>query len=122
MHFYLIPTRYEGKVINIHPSLIPAFCGKGYYGIRVHQAVVDFGAKITGCTVHLADNKYDHGPIILQRPVPVLASDSADDLAARVFQTEMEVLPEAIQLFVDGNISVQGRHVHIISKPVSNHL
>lgn len=74
---------------------------------------IEFGAKITGCTVHLADNKYDHGPIILQRAVPVLHTDSPHDLAARVFEQEREALPQAIQLYVDGRLSLNGRIVHV---------
>lgn len=111
MHFYKIPERYEGKVINIHPSLIPAFCGQGFYGSRVHEAALSFGVKISGCTVHIADNKYDHGPIILQKTVQVFDSDSADDLAARVFEKEKEALPEAVQLFVDGRVQISDNGV-----------
>jgi len=92
----LIPTDFENRVINIHPSLIPAFCGKGFYGLRVHQAVLDFGAKITGCTVHYVDNQYDHGPIIAQRACPVLEGDTPQTLAARVFELECQLLPESI--------------------------
>jgi phosphoribosylglycinamide formyltransferase 1 len=92
----LIPGDFQNRVINIHPSLIPAFCGQGYYGHRVHQAVIDFGAKITGCTVHFVDNQYDHGPIIAQRACPVLNDDTAETLAARVFQLECELLPECV--------------------------
>ena len=92
----LIPTDFENRVINIHPSLIPAFCGKGQYGRRVHQAVIDHGCKISGCTVHYVDDEYDHGPIIAQASVPVLPDDDAAALAARVFATECELLPSVI--------------------------
>lgn len=81
---------------------------------------LEFGAKITGCTVHFADNKYDHGPIILQKPVPVLDTDSADDLAARVFKMEKEALPEAMQLFADRRLHIDGRQVRIKSAVSSN--
>jgi phosphoribosylglycinamide formyltransferase-1 len=85
-------------VINIHPALIPAFCGKGMYGLHVHKAVLDYGAKVTGCTVHFVDNEYDHGPIILQRPVEVLPGDTPQSLQARVFSAECEALPDALRL------------------------
>lgn len=101
-----IPTDFENRVVNIHPSLIPAFCGKGMYGHFVHEAVLDFGAKISGCTVHFVDNQYDHGPIILQRAVPVLENDTAETLAARVFEQECEAYPEALRLLAEGNIHV----------------
>ncbi|MBU6175102.1 MAG: phosphoribosylglycinamide formyltransferase [Planctomycetes bacterium] len=93
----LIPYDFEHKVINIHPSLIPSFCGKGMYGLHVHQAAIDFGVKISGCTVHYVDNEYDHGPIILQRSCEVLDSDTAESLQRRVFQLECEALPAAIR-------------------------
>jgi len=113
MHFYRIPDQYQGMVMNIHPALIPAFCGKGYYGHHVHQAVLDYGAKVSGCTVHFADNRYDHGPIIVQRTVPVLEDDTPDDLAARVFEQECKAYPEAIKLFAQGRIEIIGRKVRI---------
>ncbi|HMF15791.1 MAG TPA: phosphoribosylglycinamide formyltransferase [Gemmataceae bacterium] len=108
-----IPDDFLGRVMNIHPALIPAFCGKGFYGNRVHEAVLAAGAKVTGCTVHFADNQYDHGPIILQRTVPVLGDDTLDGLATRVFQQECEAYPEAIQLFADGRLRIEGRCVRI---------
>jgi phosphoribosylglycinamide formyltransferase-1 len=107
----LIPPDFENRVINIHPALIPAFCGKGFYGQRVHQAVLDYGAKISGCTVHFADNHYDRGPIILQRSVEVRDDDTAESLARRVFQQECEAYPEAIRLFAAGLLAVEGRRV-----------
>ncbi len=91
-----IPEDYAGRVLNIHPALIPAFCGKGLYGSRVHKAVLEAGATETGCTVHVVDDEYDHGPIVLQRRVPVEADDDAEALAARVFAAECEAYPEAI--------------------------
>jgi phosphoribosylglycinamide formyltransferase 1 len=110
----LIPPDFENRVMNIHPGLIPAFCGQGYYGHHVHQAVLEYGAKVSGCTVHFADNHYDHGPIILQRTVPVLDDDTPDTLAARVFQQECEVYPEAIQYFAEGRLRVSGRRVTVL--------
>lgn len=104
-----IPPEWVNRVMNIHPALIPAFCGKGFYGARVHQAVLDYGAKVSGCTVHFADNQYDHGPIILQKTVPVLDDDTADGLAHRVFEAECQAYPEAIRLFAQGRLRVDGR-------------
>jgi formyltetrahydrofolate-dependent phosphoribosylglycinamide formyltransferase len=93
----LIPDDFAGRVINIHPALIPSFCGQGMYGLRVHEAVLAAGARQSGCTVHFVDNEYDHGPIILQRRVPVLDDDTPESLAARVFAAECEAYPEAIR-------------------------
>ncbi len=94
-----IPDDFQQRVMNIHPSLIPAFCGQGMYGHHVHEAVLARGCKVTGCTVHFADNEYDHGPIILQKCVPVKDHDTPDTLAARVFQTECEAYPAAIRRY-----------------------
>jgi phosphoribosylglycinamide formyltransferase-1 len=107
----LIPADFLNRVMNIHPALIPAFCGKGFYGHRVHEAALEYGVKISGCTVHFADNQYDHGPIILQRTVEVRSDDTPDSLAARVFQVECQAYPEAIRLFAAGRIQVVGRQV-----------
>jgi formyltetrahydrofolate-dependent phosphoribosylglycinamide formyltransferase len=109
-----VPGDFLGRVMNIHPALIPAFCGKGYYGHHVHEAVLAYGAKISGCTVHFADNEYDHGPIILQRPVPVLDDDTAETLAERVFTQECAAYPEAIRLFAEGRLHIEGRRVRIM--------
>ena len=106
-----VPDDFLGRVMNIHPALIPAFSGKGYYGHRVHEAVLAYGAKVSGCTVHFADNEYDHGPIILQRTVPVLDDDTPQTLAARVFEQECEAYPQAIRLFAEGCLRIDGRHV-----------
>jgi phosphoribosylglycinamide formyltransferase 1 len=108
-----IPDDFLGKVMNIHPSLIPAFCGKGYFGHHVHEAVLDYGAKVSGCTVHFTDNQYDHGPIILQKAVPVLEDDDPDRLAQRIYQQECEAYPEAIRLFAEGRLRVDGRRIQI---------
>lgn len=107
-----IPDDFAGRVLNIHPALIPAFCGQGYYGRRVHEAVLAYGAKVSGCTVHFADNQYDHGPIILQRAVAVLDTDTPETLAARVFEQECAAYPEAIRLFAEGRLRIEGRRVY----------
>lgn len=108
-----IPEDYRGKVINVHPSLIPAFCGKGFYGARVHQAALDYGVKVSGCTVHFADDTYDTGPIIVQRTVPVIEGDTAETLAHRVFEQECMALPEAISLYAEGRLTPEGRRIRI---------
>ncbi|MBE7560933.1 phosphoribosylglycinamide formyltransferase [bacterium] len=107
MSLWTIPEEYQGRVMNIHPALIPAFCGHGFYGHHVHEAVLAAGAKVSGATVHFADNQYDHGPIILQRAVPVLEGDTPDSLAARVHCVENELYPEAIQLFAEGRLVIE---------------
>jgi len=108
-----VPEDFLNRVMNIHPALIPAFCGKGFYGHHVHEAVVARGVKLSGCTVHFSDNQYDHGPIILQRSVPVLDTDSADDVAGRVFQEECNAYPEAIRLYAEGRLAIDGPRVRI---------
>ncbi len=108
-----IPNDYMNRVTNIHPALIPAFCGKGMYGHRVHEAALAYGVKLSGCTVHFADNEYDHGPVILQQAVPVLADDTPDTLAARVFEAECEAYPAALRLLAEGRVSVEGRRVRV---------
>ena len=113
LSLWKIPSHYEGRVMNIHPALIPAFCGKGFYGSRVHRPVVESGVKLSGCTVHFADNIYDNGPIILQRTVPVRFEDTPDDVAKRVFAEECEAYPEAIRLFAEGKLSIEGDRVRI---------
>ena len=109
-----IPPEYAGKVINIHPALIPSFCGKGFHGARVHEAVISSGVKVSGCTVHFADATYDTGPIIVQKTVPVLDDDTPDTVAARVFQAECQALPEAIALYADGRLRLEGRRVRVL--------
>jgi len=108
-----VPDDFLGRVMNIHPALIPAFCGKGFYGHHVHEAVLAAGVKLSGCTVHFADNEYDHGPIIFQRAVPVLDQDTPDTLAARIFEQECEAYPEAIRLFGERRLRIEGRKVSI---------
>jgi len=105
--------RYQGRAINTHPALIPAFCGEGFYGHRVHEAVLAAGVKLSGATVHFCDDHYDSGPIILQEAVPVLDDDTPDTLAARVQAVERRLVPEAIRLFAEGRLSIEGRRVHI---------
>jgi formyltetrahydrofolate-dependent phosphoribosylglycinamide formyltransferase len=97
LHLVRIPADFAGRVINIHPSLLPAFGGQGFHGMHVHRAVLEQGCTVSGCTVHLVDDEYDHGRILLQETVPVLADDSPESLAARVFAAECRALPEAIR-------------------------
>lgn len=108
-----VPADFENRVVNIHPSLVPAFAGKGYYGHRVHEAVLEYGVKLSGCTVHFVDNEYDHGPVILQKAVPVLDGDTLDELEARVFAAECEAYPEALQLLAERRVVVEGRRVRV---------
>ncbi|MEN1678701.1 MAG: phosphoribosylglycinamide formyltransferase [Planctomycetota bacterium] len=114
-----IPADFAGKVVNIHPSLLPAFGGKGMYGDRVHQAVLDYGAKITGCTVHFVDDEYDHGPVIWQQPVPVFDDDDAKSLADRVFQAELECYPSVLRMIAKGQVTVEGRRVRVVQRRVT---
>jgi formyltetrahydrofolate-dependent phosphoribosylglycinamide formyltransferase len=104
-----IPDAFHRRVLNIHPSLIPSFCGQGFYGHHVHQAAVDRGVKVSGCTVHFADNEYDHGPIILQRTVEIPDGSTADDLASLVFSQEKLAYPEAIRRVCSGRLGVDNR-------------
>lgn len=112
-----IPPDYYRRVINVHPALIPAFCGRGFHGQAVHEAALEYGVKVSGCTVHFADETYDTGPIILQRAVPVLEDDTPDTLAERVFHAECQALPEAIRLYAEGRLKLEGRRVHILQTP-----
>ena len=116
MVMWKMSDRYLGRVMNIHPALIPAFCGKGFYGHFVHEAVLEYGAKVSGCTVHFADREYDRGPIIVQKTVPVLDDDTPETLAARVFEKECEAYPEAIQLFAEGRLQIEDRRVRVLPK------
>jgi formyltetrahydrofolate-dependent phosphoribosylglycinamide formyltransferase len=116
LKFLPIPDDFRNRVLNIHPALIPAFCGQGYYGQRVHEAVLAAGVKVSGCTVHFADNEYDHGPIVLQRTAPVQDNDTPVSLAARVWEQECEAYPEAIQLFAEGRLLIEGRRVRVLPK------
>ena len=106
----------KNRVLNVHPALLPSFGGKGYYGHHVHEAVLEYGAKVTGATVHFIDQKYDTGPIVIQKPVTVLENDTAETLAERVQAVEREIYPEAVRLFGEGRLRIEGRRVHILPK------
>ena len=106
LSIFELRERYRGRAINVHPALIPAFSGKGMYGRRVHEAVLARGCKITGATVHLVDDEYDHGPILAQRAVEVRDDDSPDTLAARVQAAERELVPEVIRGIAEGKLRV----------------
>ena len=105
---------YRNKIINIHPALIPSFCGMGMHGSHVHEAVIEYGVKFSGATVHFVNEEADAGPIILQETVPVLENDTPEELAARVLKTEHKILPEAVGLMADGKLKVEGRIVKIL--------
>ncbi|CAK7019954.1 MAG: Phosphoribosylglycinamide formyltransferase [Peptostreptococcus russellii] len=104
---------FENKIINIHPSLIPSFCGVGYYGLNVHKAAVDYGVKVSGATVHFVDENADTGPIIAQEVVEVLADDTAETLQRRVLEVEHSILPMVVEKYCDDKIEVSGRRVYI---------
>lgn len=108
-----IPPDFAGRVMNIHPALLPDFGGKGMFGRRVHQAVLDSRCKLSGCSVHFVDQNYDTGPIILQRVCPVLQNDTAESLAHRVFEEEKIAYPQAIRLFQQNRLRIEGGRVHI---------
>ncbi|MCX7762600.1 MAG: phosphoribosylglycinamide formyltransferase [Candidatus Kryptonium sp.] len=108
-----VVQEYRNKILNIHPALLPAFGGQGMYGMNVHKAVIDYGVKVTGVTVHIVDEEYDHGPIVMQRAIEVRDDDTPETLAERVLKVEHEIYPIAIKLFVDGKITVSGRKVLI---------
>ncbi len=110
-----VPDKYAGKVMNIHPALLPCFGGKGMYGPRVHEAVLAHGCKVSGCTVHFVDNDYDAGPIIVQRTCEVREDDTPQALAARVFEEEKLAYPAAISLFAANALRIEGRCVRITS-------
>lgn len=109
-----VPDDFHNRIMNVHPALIPSFCGKGMYGHHVHEAVLASGVKISGATVHFVDGQYDHGPIILQDAVPVLEDDTPDTLAERVQAKERELYPEAIRLFAEGRLRVEERRVRLL--------
>ena len=117
MSLLRIPEAWAGRVLNVHPSLLPAFGGEGMYGQRVHQAVLDHGCKVTGCTVHLADEAYDTGPILVQRCCEVHETDTPETLAARVAEQEREAYPEAVRLLLQGRVRVTGRRVTVLPQP-----
>lgn len=107
-------SKYKNRIINIHPSLIPSFCGDGCYGENVHRQVIEYGVRYSGATVHFVDEGTDTGPIILQKVVDVKSDDSISDLQNRVLKVEHEILPEAVKLFCEGRIVVEDRTVKII--------
>ena len=104
---------FPRRVLNIHAALLPCFGGQGYYGRRVHEAVIESGARFSGATVHFADELYDHGPIIVQAVVPVEDDDTPETLAARVLEQEHRLYPQALRLLAEGRLEVQGRRVCI---------
>lgn len=116
LKLWTLPERWRGRVLNVHPALLPAFGGAGMYGHHVHETVVRSGVKVSGCTVHFADDHYDQGPILLQRTVPVRFEDTADDVAARVQEAEREAYPEAIQAIAEGRVAIEGRRVRILPR------
>lgn len=106
--------KYEGRALNTHPALIPAFSGHGFYGRRVHEAVLERGCRVSGATVHFLDEQYDHGPILLQEAVPVLESDTPDTLAARVQAAERRLVPRAVRLIAEGRVHLEGPRTHLL--------
>ncbi len=109
-----IPENFLGRVMNIHPALLPAFGGQGMFGHRVHEAVIAAGKKVSGCTVHFCDNEYDHGPIVLQRKVDVSTDDTVETLAGKVFEQECIAYPEAVRLFCEQRIRLADGRVDIL--------
>ncbi len=115
----IIVRKFKNRILNIHPALLPSFGGKGMYGIHVHEAVLAYGCKVSGVTVHLVDEKYDTGPPVLQRCVPVQDDDTPETLAARVLKVEHQIYSEALQLFAQNRIEIIGRRVKIKSQGVA---
>ncbi len=109
-----IPEDFENKVLNIHPALLPSFGGKGMYGHHVHEAVLEQGCKVTGCTVHIVNEDYDRGPIVMQRALEVREYDTPDTLASRVQAAEREVYPESIRALVEGRLMLEGRRLRVL--------
>ena len=108
---------FKGRIVNVHPSLLPAFGGPGMYGRRVHEAVAEYGVHWTGATVHLVEEGYDTGPVVLQEAAPILPGDGPDDIAARVLAIEHRLLPEALRLFAQGRVAFDGRRARIAAAP-----
>ncbi|MDX1530163.1 MAG: phosphoribosylglycinamide formyltransferase [Rhodothermales bacterium] len=113
----VVVQRYRNRMLNVHPALLPAFGGPGYYGRRVHAAALEHGVRWSGATVHLVDEAYDRGPIVLQEPVPVEQDDTPETLAARVLAVEHRLFPEALRLFAEGRVRLDGRRVFIDPDP-----
>jgi phosphoribosylglycinamide formyltransferase-1 len=112
----LFVRNYQGRMMNIHPALLPLFGGKGFYGDKVHRAALESGMKFSGCTVHFVTEETDGGPIILQAAVPILDDDTAETLAGRIHKKEHEIYPEAVKLFAEGRLEVTGKRVRILVK------
>jgi phosphoribosylglycinamide formyltransferase-1 len=112
-----VPEDFEHRVVNIHPSLLPKHGGKGFYGRRVHEAVLAAGEATSGCTIHFVDNEYDHGPVILQRQVSVEPGESAESLAARVFAAECEAYPFVLNMLAEDRVRIEGRQVLLLPDP-----
>ncbi len=112
-----IIRHYRNRILNIHPALLPAFGGSGMYGMHVHEAVITQKASVSGATVHLVDEEYDRGAIVLQRQIPVAPDDTPESLAANVLQIEHELYPEAIRLFAEGQVKIDGQHVTVLNTP-----
>lgn len=108
-----IIKKYENKIMNIHPALIPSFCGNGFYGMNVHKAVVEYGVKVTGATVHFVDTGTDTGPVVMQEVVAVESVDTPEQVQQKVLKIEHQLLPQAVKLFCEDKISVDGRKVVI---------
>jgi len=109
----LLVERFKGRILNVHPALLPSFGGNGMYGHHVHEAVLAYGAKVSGCTVHFVDAEYDTGPVILQRVIPVHEDDTPDTLAARILPAEHDAFIEALRLLAEGRLTLDGRRVRV---------
>ncbi len=109
-----IPEDFKGRILNVHPALLPSFGGKGMYGHFVHEAVLEHGCKVTGCTVHVVDEDYDRGPIVMQQCVEVRDDDTPDSLAERVQAAEREIYPRAIRAFAEGRVRIEGRRARVL--------
>jgi len=111
-----LPRGYEGRFVNIHPALLPSFGGAGMYGRRVHEAVLAHGCKVSGCTVHVVDDEYDRGPILVQRTCEVRDDDTPETLAKRVFEQECIAYPEAVRALIEGRVRVEGRRAVVMAR------
>jgi phosphoribosylglycinamide formyltransferase-1 len=110
-----ITRAFQNRMMNVHPALIPSFCGEGYYGLHVHERALEYGVKLSGATVHFVSEECDGGPIILQRAVPIEEGDTPETLQRRIMeQAEWKILPEAVSLFCQDRLQVEGRIVHIL--------
>ncbi len=109
----VVVESFKNRIINIHPALLPSFGGKGMYGMKVHEAVIDYGCKVSGATVHIVDAEYDHGAVVLQKCVSVDSAETAESLASKIHQLEYELLPGAIKLFEENRVRIEGRRVFL---------